>query len=208
MLWSRSKKHDGGEAADTRMPYLQTERLYLRPAIHSDYAQWSLVRRRNYSYLKPFEPRWPEDCLTESFFRRRIVRLEQDRIEDRSCSFLIFRAADKILVGGININNISRGAAQFASLGYWLAEDEQGKGYMTESGEAVLYHAFGSLGLMRMNAATLPHNARSRAMLERIGFTEEGFAKEYIQIDGERRDHVLYGLNAADFLAQQDLGAP
>jgi RimJ/RimL family protein N-acetyltransferase len=37
-------------------------------------------------------------------------------------------------------------------------------------------------------------------MLERLNFTEEGFAKNYIQIDGRRQDHVLYGLNAGDYL--------
>jgi ribosomal-protein-alanine N-acetyltransferase len=50
-----------------------------------------------------------------------------------------------------------------------------------------------------MNAATLPHNRKSQTMLLRLGFSEEGFAKKYIQIDGRRQDHILYGLDAADF---------
>lgn len=72
---------------------------------------------------------------------------------------------------------------------------------MTEATQGVLDYAFSILSLHRMNAATLPHNHKSRAMLIRAGFTEEGFAKNYIQIEGRRQDHILYGINAADFLS-------
>ena len=70
---------------------------------------------------------------------------------------------------------------------------------MTQAARAVLSYAFTDLRLQRINAATLEHNNKSRKMLERLGFREEGFAKAYIQIAGIRQDHVLYGLNADDF---------
>lgn len=180
---------------------INTDRLYLRPALPSDYHQWRDVRVRNHAYLKPFEPTWPKNCLEQDFFLRRIERLAQDWQQDRGYAFLIFEQVSSALIGGININNITRGAAQYASLGYWLAQDAQGKGYMTEAGHAALDFAFTQIHLERMNAAALPHNRKSRAMLTRLGFAEEGFAKAYIQIDGIRQDHVLYGLNADDFLS-------
>ena len=173
--------------------------IYLRPAVFSDYAQWVEVRRRNQSYLQPFEPAWPPTCLEPDFFKRRIERLSREREQDKTYAFLVFTMGGD-LSGGININNVTRGAAQMASLGYWIDEAYQGKGYMSQATNAVLYYAFSSLMLSRMNAATLPHNYRSRAMLQRLGFVEEGFAKSYIQINGARQDHILYGLNATDFL--------
>lgn len=179
---------------------LTTPRLELRPAREEDYGAWHRVRTLNECYLRTFEPAWPKDCLSEAFFQRRISRITQDWLADRGYSFLIFDSARRDLIGGININNVSRGAAQYASLGYWLDESSQGKGYMTEAAQGILDYAFSILSLHRMNAATLPYNHKSRAMLLRVGFTEEGFAKNYIQINGRRQDHVLYGMNADDFL--------
>jgi [ribosomal protein S5]-alanine N-acetyltransferase len=178
---------------------IKSERLVLRPAVASDYPQWKAVRQRSFSYLKPFEPAWPDGCLTRDFFDRRVKRLANDWENDRTYAYLIL-LHDGTLVGGININNVCRGAANYGSLGYWLDEQAQGHGYMTEAANAILNHAFKNLHFSRMNAATLPHNHKSRAMLRRLNFAEEGFAKNYIQIDGRRQDHVLYGLNAADYL--------
>lgn len=181
------------------MAELKSERLLLRPAELSDYPQWKMVRQRSFPYLKPFEPAWPDGCLTADFFARRVKRLTDDWEKDHTYAFLIC-LLDGTLVGGININNVCRGAANYGALGYWLDEQAQGHGYMTEAGEAVLGYAFKTLHFSRMNAATLPHNLKSRAMLQRLNFSEEGFARKYIQIDGRRQDHVLYGLNAADCL--------
>ncbi len=195
MVWPlRDKQSDA--PPDIR---LETQRLVLRPAYAGDYAQWKLVRSRNYDYLKPFEPSWPPACLSQAFFERRVKRLTNDWKDDRTYAFVILLKGKEALVGGLNINNVARGAANYGSLGYWLDEEMQGQGYMTEAGFTVLDYAFSSLRLSRMNAATLPHNDKSRAMLERLGFVEEGFAKNYIQIDGCRQDHVLFGLNETDF---------
>lgn len=136
-------------------------------------------------------------------FTRRVERLAWEWDADKTYAFLMFDRSDDTLIGGVNINSVSRGAAQMASLGYWIDEARQGQGLMAESIRLVLGFAFGPLALARINAATLVHNDRSRSMLLRLGFTEEGFARGYVQIDGRRQDHVLYGLNAGDVL-----GAP
>lgn len=182
-------------------PVLKTARLCLRPAIMDDFAQWHDVRGRNQGFLKAYEPAWPPSCLTKEFFERRTQRLTRDWMEDRCYAFLILKDDNATLLGGININNVARGAAQYGSLGYWLDRETQGRGVMYEAAFAVLGYAFTSLQLERMNAATLPHNDKSKNMLKKLGFVEEGFAKSYIQIDGQRQDHVLFGLNAADFLS-------
>lgn len=179
---------------------LLSDRLRLRAARLSDYPQWAQVRGRNRDYLKPYEPAWPEQSLEKDFFQRRVQRLNHDWNADRSYAFLIFEHTQDRLIGGININNVTRGAAQCATLGYWLDEAQQGQGYMTEAARLALDFAFYGAGLARMNAATLVHNVKSQAMLKRLGFDEEGFAKAYIQIDGLRQDHVLFGLNIDDFL--------
>jgi ribosomal-protein-alanine N-acetyltransferase len=172
-----------------------TERLVLRPAQESDYPQWRDVRDQNYAYLKPFEPTWPKNCLERDFFQRRVERLNADWHEDRCYAFLIL-SREGMLLGGMNINNITRGAGQFATLGYWIEQQSQGKGYMREAGHGILNFAFRNIMLQRINAACLVRNERSRNLLLSLGFEEEGFARSYIQIDGKRQDHILFGLNA------------
>ncbi len=193
----RMWRSDSKEKHKSFSHLLQTQRLVLRPATMLDFDEWRTVRAINQNFLQPYEPTWPRNALSDVFFKRRVERLSKDWAEDKTYAFLIFH--EDGLIGGINLNNVARGAAQYASLGYWLDELSQGHGYMGEAAGAVLSYAFDTLGLFRVNAATLPHNMRSRRMLERLGFTEEGFARGYIQINGERADHILYGLNRADF---------
>jgi len=186
--------------ADVR---LEREAVFLRPAMLDDYSQWLDVRSKNQLFLRPFEPQWPKDCLTKDFFYRRVENLKTQWNSDKTYNFLVFEKHAKNLVGGINVNNVCRGAAQYGSLGYWLSQDCQGKGYMTMAGKAALEFSFFEIGLHRMNAATLLHNQKSKNLLHRLGFVEEGMAKKFVQINGLRQDHLLFGLNADDFLAKE-----
>lgn len=198
------KKSDGGARAPVptqTIPAFQLagERVFVRPPSMEDWPSWALVRGRNRSHLEPFEPEWSDDCLKPEFYRRRLDRQTREWITGRGFAFLIFRKPSADLIGGINVNNVTRGAAQFASVGYWIDEAAQGQGHMREALQLVLSFCFDELHLNRINAASLPHNSRSIGMLRRLGFEEEGFARRYIQIQGDYADHVLFGLLAQDY---------
>lgn len=104
----------------------------------------------------------------------------------------VFRRSDDQFLGAITLDNIRRGPAQMANLGYWIGEPFARQGYMSEAVEALVNHAFGSLDLSRVEAACLPKNTASRALLEKCGFKYEGVAQAYLQIAGRWRTHVLY----------------
>jgi ribosomal-protein-serine acetyltransferase len=87
------------------------------------------------------------------------------------------------------------------SLGYWLAEDAQGRGTMTAAVRALVGHAFGTWRLHRVMIAAAPENVRSRAIPERLGFTQEGVLREAELVAGRRLDHVVYGLLAREWQA-------
>lgn len=186
-----SLKNNSKEA---RVPTLVGERLYLRAPMMDDYAQWQDVRARNKEFLTPYEPQWAKNCLTENFFKRRLQRQRLETLGGRGAFFFIFSKESHEIVGGINLNNIQLGAARSTSLGYWLAEDQQGQGYMHEAAELVIRHAFHDLKLYRIHAACLPDNDRSANLLLKLGFEEEGFAKKYLKINGTWQDHRLFGL--------------
>jgi [ribosomal protein S5]-alanine N-acetyltransferase len=103
-------------------------------------------------------------------------------------------AHDAPILGWISLSEIVRSVFQAAYLGYMLAENAQGHGYMTEGVRAVVSFAFDELLLHRIMANYMPHNERSAAVLRRLGFTIEGTAKNYLYLDGGWRDHVLTSL--------------
>jgi ribosomal-protein-alanine N-acetyltransferase len=177
-------------------PVLLGPRVTLRAARAADYDDWADLRRRSRDFLKPFEPRWSESDLSRRVFLSRLKRAREEAHLGTDYSFLVFlRSSDhEKLVGGITLSNIRRRAAQYVTLGYWMGVDYVGQGMMTEAVGAVVPFAFDALGLHRIHAAFLPTNAASRRVLEKNGFREEGYAENYLQIDGKWCDHVLFGL--------------
>lgn len=188
-------------APTDRLPDIRLtgSRISLRPPRKDDWHEWAMLRSRHAGFLKPWEPAWDTESLTEEYYERRLRRQIREWNGDQAYPFLIVMNDNGHIIGAMNVNNISRGAAQFATLGYWLGENSQRQGYMTEAGRLIMAHAFTALKLHRLCAAALPENTRSRSLLTRLGFKEEGFAARYIQIDGLWRDHVLYGLPVEDW---------
>ncbi len=178
---------------------LDGKRVLVRPPKLEDWQQWSEVRKKNEKHLRPYEPKWPEDSLEKAYWQKRVIRQAGFWSEDRGYYFLVFASDNAGLIGGVNINSVVRGAAQFASIGYWIDQDRQGMGLMKESLELVLTFAFGKLRLNRINASSMPHNERSRNLLKNLGFDEEGFASKYIKINGTWEDHILFGLTAENY---------
>ena len=104
----------------------------------------------------------------------------------------------KELVGGISISNISRGISQSCSLGYWIGQKYARRGYMTEAVSIAVDLAFNILKLHRVEAACIPENIASKSVLNKVGFTEEGYARKYLQINGIWKDHILFAMLSSD----------
>ncbi len=167
--------------------------VVLRHPQAGDYEAWARLRDESRAHLQPWEPTWGPDELTRASFRRRINRYAQEIREDRGYPFWVMTPSGQ-LMGGCTLSNVRRGVSQTASLGYWMGVHFAGKGCMTAAVKLMLGHAFGALGLHRIEAACLPVNEASRKVLTKCGFTEEGFARKYLKIDGQWRDHLLFGV--------------
>jgi ribosomal-protein-alanine N-acetyltransferase len=174
------------------LPCVAGEGVVLRTPQMTDYNEWAALREKSRAFLTLWEPTWPEDDLSRSAFRRRVKRYVEDLRSDQGYAFLIVRNADDALVGGLTIANIRRGVAQAGSLGYWMGEPFARQGYMTAAVRAVVPFAFATLRLHRLEAACIPTNAGSIRLLENTGFVREGYAREYLCIDGAWQDHLLY----------------
>ncbi|WP_035872547.1 GNAT family N-acetyltransferase [Cucumibacter marinus] len=171
--------------------------LLLRPPRQADFNEWRRVRLASRAFLKPFEPVWAETELTQGSFRARIRRYAREIAEETGFTFFLYALEedeDPRLIGGITLSNIRRRVAQAGTIGYWMAADEAGKGWMTRAVGLLLPFSFHKLGLHRVEAACLPHNKASIRVLEKNGFRQEGLAEKYLLIDGKWQDHLLFGL--------------
>ena len=168
------------------------EKVTLRLPQMSDFEDWSALREASRAFLVPWEPTWPADDLSRASFRRRLKRYAEDQRNDLAYPYFIFRNEDEKLVGGLTITNIRRGVAQAGSLGYWMGAAYARQGYMTAAVRALVPFAFSTLKLHRLEAACIPENAASVRLLERTGFVREGYAREYLCINGIWQDHLLY----------------
>ena len=164
----------------------------LRTPQMTDYSEWAALREASREFLKPWEPTWPADDLTRSAFRRRIRRYAEDLRTDQGYAFLVVRNTDGAMVGGLTLANIRRGVAQAASVGYWMGLPFVRNGHMTAAVRAVVPFVFATLRLHRLEAACIPTNTASTRLLENAGFVREGYAREYLCINGIWQDHLLY----------------
>jgi [ribosomal protein S5]-alanine N-acetyltransferase len=174
------------------LPTIEGDGLLLRTPQMTDYEEWSALREASREFLVPWEPTWPDDDLTRGAFRRRIKRYSEDLRSDQGYAFLIVRYSDGALVGGLTLANIRRGVAQACSLGYWMGRPFVRQSYMTAAVRAVVPFAFATLRLHRIEAACIPTNAGSIRLLEKNGFIREGYARQYLCINGIWQDHLLF----------------
>ncbi len=180
--------------------HIEGDGVYLREPQMPDYPAWSALRAQSRDFLEPWEPRWPRDELERNTYRRRIRYYYRDARQDLGYAFFLFRTSDNALIGGATLSNIRRGVSQTCSLGYWIGEPYARQGYMTRGVRAITWFVFDVLRLHRLEAACLPGNKASAALLTRTGFQYEGLARRYLKINGTWQDHWLFALLAEDRL--------
>ena len=173
-------------------------RVKLRPPRMEDYTAWKTLRGESRNFLEPWEPLWAPDELSSANYRRRLRAHQRWADFGLGQQFFIFDKADGVLLGGITLGNIRRGAQLAATLGYWIGQRHQRHGFMKEAVAMLCEHCFSELGLNRVEAACLPRNAPSRALLGACGFQEEGYARDYVMIAGVWEDHILYARLRSD----------
>ena len=179
-------------------PECKGKRIYMRIPQISDYDQWAELRNESRNFLEPWEPKWSSSSLTRIDFRRRLRRYSREVREDKGLALFIFNIRDDKLLGGISLSNLRRGVTQSCSLGYWMGEKYSRNGYMTEAVSLIIDYVFEVLNLHRLEAACVPENIRSLGVLKKTGFTQEGYARKYIKINGSWKDHILFAILSTD----------
>jgi len=177
---------------------LETPRLLLRAPERGDAATLRALTARNAEHLRPWSPAPApgSDPLALAEIRAQIDRQREEWRQDRTYALLLELRDTRALIGRMTLSQVVRGPMQGANLGYWIDEAHQGTRLTSEAVREVLRFAFGPLRLHRIQAGTLPHNAASQRVLTKVGFRQEGYARNYLQIAGRWQDHVLFAITA------------
>jgi [ribosomal protein S5]-alanine N-acetyltransferase len=180
-------------------PRFETDRLILRLAAEEDVEEIVRYFSANRDFLRPFDPRRPEIFYSPGFWSGQIRQSVVDERMNRAVRFFLFDRGTDEVIGTANFTQIRRGVSYSCTLGYGLAEDFQGNGLMREALQPAIEHIFDVRRLHRIEANYMPHNTRSGRLLRRLGFVVDGYARDYMLIDGKWEDHVLTSLTNPDW---------
>jgi ribosomal-protein-alanine N-acetyltransferase len=175
---------------DQEFPKLTSTRLTLKPIFEYSAAEVIDYFKSNEEHLVATSPALPTDFYEQSYWQK---RLDDERKSMRAGTKYQFgfslKDSARELMGMITLQNVVRGSYMGASVGYSLAKDKQGHGYVAEALKEVENFAFNTLLLNKITATYLPENARSAAVLERAGYQKTGLMPSFLYINGAWRDH-------------------
>ena len=180
---------------------LHGRRVMLRPLVASDFAAFSEVRIRNGRWLTDWEPLRPAAAVDPAYnaeaFERRCVVRERERAAGNAYSFGIF--VDSMFCGEVNLNGVTRGSMQSATVGYWVDHAKAGHGYVPEAVAVVTRFAFEQLRLHRLEICIIPRNANSLRVVHKLEWRYEGRAERFLEINGVWEDHDRFGFTTEEW---------
>lgn len=173
---------------------LTTARLTLRPLSEVDafalFAIWSDFEAMRYFSFPPMT------CIDQAT-ERLSLKIGTSAQGDELIFALELETTGEVIGDCALFNGDERNRR--AEIGFSLARQQWGYGYMSEAATALLDHAFNTLDLRRIEGDVDPHNMASIRLLERLGFVREGLARERWMVEGRVSDNALYGLLPSDF---------
>lgn len=176
------------------LPEIETERLRLviaQPGLEAPLARFY---RDNFDgHLDRWSPPMTDDKRGTAYWEKFLPAAVGEYEAGTAARWVALArgAEEPEVVATCNYTQIARGPFRACVLGYQVARRHEGKGLMAEALSATLEHAFRELRLHRVMANYRPENARSARLLDRLGFVREGYARDYLFIDGAWRDHFL-----------------
>ncbi len=183
---------------------LERDQTTLRPFARGDLDALLALRLSNRDFMAAYEADRSDAFFTRAGQAREIALDTEAWAAGAGYAFAIvdrLSAADR-LIGRIALSNVVRGPWQNATLGYWVDLAANGRGHATNAVHLLCEFAFEHAGLHRVQPAIMPRNARSRRVVEKVGFRQEGTAARYLRIAGVWEDHDIFALTREEWPVQ------
>lgn len=177
------------------------DELRLVPRHVADAAEMFAVVERNRAALRQWIG-WVDATVTVQDARR-YAHFAESQFEQRvGFDYGIWQRG--AIAGALGLYDVDW-LGRTAQIGYWLAPPAQGRGVMTRACRALTDHAFGRLGLHRLEIRCVVENQKSRAVAERLGYRFEGVLRDAHVLHDRFRDIALYAAIASDWPAVSDV---
>jgi len=175
----------------------------LRPMRVRDEDVWSEIRRRGFAWFSPWDSTRPPDSAEQPMSFAQTVRTFAARARRGmmlpwAVEYRPEPSAKPVFAGQVTVSGIAYGSACWGQFGYWIDPQWAGRGIIPLAVAMAADHCFDTLGLHRLEAAILPENQKSRAVVTKLGFRDEGLRPRYMYIRGAWRDHEMFVLLAED----------
>jgi ribosomal-protein-serine acetyltransferase len=167
----------------------------LRALALDDAEELTALVDANRAYLVRWMP-WARESNLEqyrAYLERVVAQAERD---DGFQAAIV--SPDGAIRGTVGFHGIDW-ANRATSIGYWLAESEQGRGTMTEAVRVLVDHAFRRWELNRVEIRVAVGNERSARIPERLGFTQEGVLRRAERHADGFKDNVVYSVLASEW---------
>jgi ribosomal-protein-alanine N-acetyltransferase len=177
-------------------PVVLTRRLRLALLAPDDAPRALDFFVRNRAHFAPWDPPRPAGFYQLPWWREQLARYRAESVDERSLRLFLTGRDTPLgpVLGLVHFSRLVRGPFQCAGVGYSLDGSMVGRGLMQEALRGAIGYVFDDLGYHRVEANYRPENRRSARVLAALGFVVEGYARRYLMIDGDWRDHVLTSL--------------
>lgn len=177
---------------------LQDGDLLIRPLQRRDRRAYEALRRRNRSWLAPWDATDPATAGSQPDFAA--VQRWNSRQGREGTSLGLVIAQRGALVGQISAGPIQYGPQSSAAIGYWVDRGHAGQGVAPRATALLIDHCFAQVGLHRIEVNVRPENHASIRVAQKLHLREEGLRRRYIHVDGAWRDHISFALTVEDVL--------
>ncbi len=173
-------------------PTLRSDRLILRPFIATDaskvqrYCGEKAIADTTLNIPHPYE-----DGMAEAWIATHQPAWEAGELATFAVTTL---ASELVAAVGLRLEPPHRRG----ELGYWVGVPYWGQGYATEAAAALVAWGFDILDLQRIHAAHFSRNPASGRVMQKIGMTFEGIARQHVLKNDRWEDMARYGMVRGD----------
>ncbi len=161
-----------------------------------DRREWEALRSVNAQWLREWEATSPESIPKRLTFRQLVRWFDKEAQAGRMLPFAV--SLDGVLVGQMHLFGITWGSTRSGAAGYWVSRSVAGQGIAPLALAMLCDHAFGSLGLHRVEVNIRPDNVASLRVVAKLGMRDEGVRARYLHINGDWHDHRTFALTTED----------
>lgn len=180
-------------------PIALTDRVVLKPWDLSMADEMVRVVRENAAHLRTWL-NWPESDYG-ILHAERFIQQQLDQVGTTD-GISVGLWEGSLFLGAVTMNHVDL-QNRSTYLGYWLSATVRGRGFMTMAVRVVVDTLLGDRGYRRVVIAMDPRNVKSRAIPERLGFTQEGILRDVYRHRDCYIDWVIYAMLAPDWIRQR-----